>query len=102
MQFDNVFGELHFHEGACTTSVRDPASKLTMAMTFDDFFSKCVVYNPPHREAICIEPYTCLPDPFGLEQRGIDAGLQVLPPADSVLTKIHIVIFAEKGDLASK
>ena len=39
-----------------------------------------VVFTPPHRQAFCIEPYTCITDAINLQQRGTDAGLQVLPP----------------------
>ena len=49
-----------------------------------------MVYNPPHRQAICIEPYTCLPNPFELERQGIDTGLSVLPPGKSVRARIEI------------
>jgi aldose 1-epimerase len=39
-----------------------------------------VVYTPPHRQAFCIEPYTCTTDAINLEQRGVKAGWRVLPP----------------------
>ena len=45
-------------------------------------FRELVVFTPPHREAICFEPYTCITDAINLEQRGVDAGLRVLAPGD--------------------
>lgn len=46
-------------------------------------FREVVVFTPPHRQAVCIEPYTCTTDAINLQQRGIDAGLRVLQPGDS-------------------
>jgi len=43
-------------------------------------FREVVVFTPPHRQAFCIEPYTCTTDAINLAQRGIDAGLLVLDP----------------------
>ncbi len=90
MQLDHVFGGLKFDNHRCTTRVHDPASKRTMVMTFDDQFAACVVYNPPHREAVCIEPYTTIPDPFTLRDKSIDPHLQILPPGGSFRTRIEI------------
>ena len=61
-------------------------------MSFDRAFRECVVYTPPHREAICIEPYTCVPDSLQLERQGVNAGLRVLAPGESFQTRIDIRI----------
>ena len=61
-----------------------------MTLRFDEQFPYCVVFNPPHREAICIEPYTTLPNPFELEQSGVDPHLRVLPPGQKFWTKMEI------------
>jgi aldose 1-epimerase len=90
MQFDNVFGKLVFEKGIGATAITDPQSGRTMTMTFDDQFRELVVYTPPHRQAICIEPYTCVPDCFRLALAGIDAGLRVLTPGESFATKVAI------------
>jgi aldose 1-epimerase len=45
-------------------------------------FGELVVFTPPHRKAICLEPYTCTTDAINLQQQGIDAGLMVLAPGD--------------------
>jgi aldose 1-epimerase len=39
-----------------------------------------VVFTPPHRQAFCVEPYTCTTDAVNLQQRGVDAGWLTLPP----------------------
>jgi aldose 1-epimerase len=43
-------------------------------------FREMVIFTPPHRQAICLEPYTCATDAINLQQRGITAGLNVLEP----------------------
>jgi aldose 1-epimerase len=90
MQLDNVFGGLKFENHRATTSVRDPRGNHQLTMTFDDQFTACVVFNPPHREAVCIEPYTTLPDAFALGEKGIDPSLRVLAPGASMRTRIDI------------
>jgi aldose 1-epimerase len=90
MKLDSVFSGLKFDNHRCTTKVCDPRSRAGMTMTFDDQFTACVVYNPPHREAVCIEPYTTIPDAFTLLEKGIDPGLRILPPGGSFRTRIDI------------
>jgi aldose 1-epimerase len=46
-------------------------------------FREVVVFTPPHRQAFCIEPYTCTTDAINLQQRGLDAGWRELPPGRS-------------------
>ncbi len=56
-------------------------------------FEACVVYNPGHREAICIEPYTCVPGRFGEgDAWPVENALRILPPGESVrlATKIEL------------
>jgi aldose 1-epimerase len=43
-------------------------------------FREMVVYTPPHRQAVCIEPYTCTTNAIFLHQHGSDAGWLGLPP----------------------
>ena len=89
-QLDDVFTGLTYSEGRATTSIYDPNSHRTMTMTFDEQFRHCVVFNPPHREAICIEPYTAAPNPFELEQHGFRSGLRTLAPGQSFEAKIDM------------
>jgi aldose 1-epimerase len=92
MKLDNVFGGVAFKDHRATATVVDPQSNTMMAMTFDDRFTVCVVYNPPHREAVCIEPYTTLSDAFAMQEQGIDPHLQVLPPGGTFRTRIEIAV----------
>ncbi len=89
-QFDNGFGGLECEDGLCTTSIHDPGSGRTIEQQFDDHFESVVLYNPGHREAFCIEPYTCIPDAFQLRRQGYDGGLRVLAGGDSFETTVRI------------
>jgi aldose 1-epimerase len=46
----------------------------------DRSFREMVVFNPAHRQAVCLEPYTCVTDAVHLRERGLETGWQVLPP----------------------
>ena len=90
--FDNVFAGLDYDRGRCTTRIEDPRSGRRVTQTFDNSFGHCVVYTPPHREAVCIEPYTHLPDPFRLGAQGIETGFRTLAPGASYQTEIVIEV----------
>jgi aldose 1-epimerase len=55
----------------------------TLEIWTSNRFREMVVFTPPHREAICLEPYTCTTDAINLEQQGVDAGLTVLNPGET-------------------
>jgi aldose 1-epimerase len=87
---DDVFTGLSYADGVCRALLSDANGGRTLEVAFDDSFRDCVVYNPPHREAICIEPYTCVPDAFALAERGIETGLRVLQPGGSFTARFTI------------
>ncbi len=89
--FDDVFTDLQFDDGYCEARIDDPGSGRAVSIRFDENFSECVVYNPPHREAICLEPYTCVPGLFG-EQGGVatEQALRVLPAGASARARFVI------------
>lgn len=90
MHLDHVFGGLSFDNHRATATVSDPGAGRRLSLIFDDQFTACVVYVPPHREAVCIEPYTTTPDPFWLLEQGIDPRLRVLHPGQSFRTRIDL------------
>jgi aldose 1-epimerase len=45
----------------------------------DPSFRDLVLFTPPHRQAVAIEPYTCSADAANLAERGIDSGWKVIP-----------------------
>jgi aldose 1-epimerase len=92
LQLDDAFTDVQFEGNWSSASIHDPESGVTVTQRFDGAFRECVVYTPPHREAICIEPLTCVPNAFELTKRGIDAGLKIVPPGGSfaALVEIHV------------
>jgi aldose 1-epimerase len=90
LNYDDVFSDLVLTNGSCQARIEDPESAHRIVLTFDRAFRECVVYTPPHRKAICIEPYTCVPDAFRLEQRGISAGLRILASGQSFHARMEI------------
>lgn len=87
---DAVFTDLALEGGAIQTTIADPSSGRRVIQRVDPVFRECVIYCPPHRQAIAIEPWTAVPDPFALAARGVDTGLQVLSPGESVSMEIEI------------
>ena len=57
-------------------------------------FGEFVVYAPPDREVVALEPYTCAPDAFNLAAHGIASGLRVLRPGASFETSFEIRLSA--------
>lgn len=86
-EFDTPY---RFASGANTTEVREPASGRRIVQTFDASMKCCVIYTPEHREAICLEPYTCTPDAIGLTDRGVEVGLITLGPGETYRTVIDL------------
>lgn len=84
MNFDDAFTALRFDGQWCRPRIVDPDSGRRLVVEFDRVFRECVVYNPPHRQAVCIEPLTWCPNGFELAERGIDAGLRILQPCESL------------------
>lgn len=92
MKFDDDFGGLVFDGEDCTSQIVDPASNTQLSMRFDQSFRELVVYTPPHRGAVCVEPYTCVPGTVGLDVPGVDFGLRVLQPGESFTSRVDLEI----------
>jgi len=57
-----------------------PNGHQRLQLVADAAFRELVLFTPPHRRAIAIEPYTCSADAANLAARGIDSGWRVLAP----------------------
>lgn len=92
MKFDNVLTGLNEEASRCT--IDDKPKRVRFVLESDPQFRELVVYTPPGRNAVAIEPYTCTTDAVNLQTQGIDAGLMVLNPGE----KFHgeIKMSAEK------
>src|SRR5262245_45703098 len=92
-QFDTAFTDMRADaDGLIRTKLTDPKTGRTLTQTFDKSFTQCVVHTPPHREAICLEPYTCVPDSIRLKAEGHQTGLQILAPNESRQTTIVLSV----------
>src|SRR5260370_1369403 len=58
------------------------AAGATLRVRCSPAFRQLVVYTPAHRQAFCVEPYTCVTDAVNLQARGMDAGWLVLQPGE--------------------
>lgn len=83
-RLDNILWNVTAADGRIETSLEDPDAGCRLKIAFDDQFRGIVVFNPPHREAICIEPYSCVPDAWRLADQGFDAGAIVLSPGETL------------------
>lgn len=90
LQLDDVFSDIVFVDGQAKASIVDQSPSRKMTLTWDEYCGTCVVYIPPHREAICIEPCSLVPGGFGFT--GNDEGLQVLTPGESFEHRLSIVL----------
>lgn len=90
LTLDDVFTGLIDNAGQCEASIDDPGGMSVAIRWRQDKFRECVVYTPPHREAICIEPLTCAPSASVLAERGIDAGWRVLKPGETFEATVTI------------
>lgn len=92
LTLDDVFTDLVFEEDWTTAQIHDPMSGLQLQARYDRSFRECVVYTPPHREAICIEPLTSVPGAILLHEQGIESGLRVLSPGESFTSRLQLTV----------
>lgn len=90
LKLDDVLTGLQPQGSAVEFTILDPAAGLQVVQRCDPIFRELVVYTPPNRDAVCLEPYTCPTDAINLQQQGIDTGWQVLPPGGEFRTWIEI------------
>jgi aldose 1-epimerase len=79
--YDDVFtGVRRDSRGWSEAALRDPESGIELFVAAGPAFREWVLYAPPDRRVVAIEPYTCTTDAANLAARGIDSGLVTLPP----------------------
>ncbi|MDB5313338.1 MAG: galM [Gemmataceae bacterium] len=59
-----------------------PEAAGRLRITADAAFRELVLFTPPHRRAVAIEPYTCSADAANFHDRGIDSGWRRLEAGD--------------------
>ncbi len=96
LQLDAVYTEVSAINGEVICRLTDPAAKIMVEQRFPTAFREIVAFTPPWASAVCLEPYTCITNAINLQQQGIDAGLQILPPGETWTGRIDIdVLTAE-------
>ncbi|MCI0683863.1 MAG: aldose 1-epimerase [Gemmataceae bacterium] len=96
VHFDDLFTDVPFSRRDtrdCGAMESAEGRRLVVEAARD--FRELVVFTPPHRQAICFEPYTCITDAINLHQQGIDTGLQVLAPGDVWHGWVQIALLRE-------
>jgi aldose 1-epimerase len=92
-QFDTAFTDVQPDtDGRVKTRLTDPTSGRVLTQSFGAEFTQCVIYTPGHRQAICLEPYTCVPDAIRLAAEGHETGLQVLQPGEAFETTVNMEV----------
>ena len=87
--FDEVYTGLLLTEGVSRCVLSDTRARLATIVEADRSFRNWVVYTPP-RPAVCLEPWTTIPNALNLAQQGIDTGLDVLQPGESRTWTVRI------------
>jgi len=90
LKLDNVFTSLQRDDRWFRAEIREPGGGRCLSVAFDDSFSECVVYTPPHREAICIEPYSCVPG--AASRSDFEHGWKVLAPDETMTSRVVVAL----------
>ncbi len=94
---DDNYTDVVREDGETECLYRDPAAGAEVSVRADRAFREIIAYAPPHLPAICLEPYTCVPDALNLQPKGLDAGLVVLEPGASWHGRIWIGLRQGEG-----
>ena len=100
LQLDHVLTELVPTEpGRLSMRVLDAEAGLTVTQTCDaGLFRELVVFTPPGRDAVCLEPYTCVTDAPNLQAGRTEnltderSGWRWLPRGDQIQATIEIAV----------
>lgn len=77
--YDDPF-RLAASRGERAARLIDPKLKMALELRAASAFRDLVVYAPPGKDVVALEPYTCAPDAFNLAARGVDSGVIELQP----------------------
>lgn len=79
LRLDDILTDLNRNEdGRAIFSVCRKREKITVA--FGPKYTAGVVFTPPDKEAVCLEPIAAITNAFNLAQRGLYQALQSIPP----------------------
>lgn len=90
LNLDDVYTDVACDGPQFDSLIMDERAGLQVIQTCPPIFREIVVFTPPGRAAVCIEPYTCPTDAINLTARGIDCGWRTLGPGSEFHTWIDI------------
>ena len=90
--FDDVLTGIDFQNEVAQFVIDDVQRGVQVTQTWGTEFPHCVVYIPPHRQAICIEPYSCLPNAAALHRQGVSSGMWILDPGELKRMAVHLQV----------
>ena len=90
LKLDALFTDLQFEKDQCTAAILDLQNRRRMRLQFQKPFQEIVVYTPENRQSICIEPWSCATDPLRMNEVGIDAGLSLIDPQNTLAYRAEI------------
>ena len=90
VQLDDVYTTVQCEGPQFDCLILDEEAGLQITLTSPPIFREIVVFTPPNRAAVCIEPYTCPTDAINLQARGIDCGWRTLAPGAEFHTWLDI------------
>jgi aldose 1-epimerase len=66
-----------------------PGASGRLRVLADPVFRELVLFTPPHRRAVAIEPYTCSADAANFHERGLDSGWRELKPGGEWMATVE-------------
>lgn len=90
LKLDHVFAVAQNQGAAWDSVIMDPAAGRQIVQRCGAEFQELVAFTPPGRNAVCLEPYTCVTNAINLEASLGSTGLQVLPPGQETTSVIEI------------
>lgn len=84
IRFNHVYQATFNASGNTSFTLTDDANDMSLTVTASKDFGAWVVFTPPDRSAISLEPWTLVPNGFNLSAAGIaGAGTRVLAPGQN-------------------
>jgi aldose 1-epimerase len=88
LKLDDVFTDLQEIDEKIVSHVIDEHHQRQLIQSTGPEFRELVVFTPPQRGSICLEPYTCTTDAINLSTQGFQTGWQVLAPGQIQILEI--------------
>ena len=90
LKLDDVYTGIRIDGPQYDCVVMDERAGLQIVQTTPPIFREIVVFTPPNRASVCLEPYTCPTDAINLQANGMEVGWRVLGPGQEFHTWIDI------------